>query len=129
MAHAGSGLLTKMRNFEILFDDAEPSSCNDPAYERYGQLAFPPSPADLPWVYSNFVQSLDGIASFKGRHATGGDISQLAEDRWLMDFLRAHADAVLLGVNTLVEETQLAGDRGPIYSIEDVEIRSLRQKL
>src|SRR5207302_4950231 len=129
MARAGSGLLSKMRNFEILFDDAEPSSCDDPAYERYGQLAFPPSPADRPWVYSNFVQSLDGMASFKGRHATGGDISQLAEDRWLMDFLRAHADAILLGINTLMEETQLLGNRGPVYSIDDAALRKLRENL
>jgi riboflavin biosynthesis pyrimidine reductase len=118
-----------MRNFEILFDDADSSSCDDPAYERYGQLAFPPSPSDRPWIYSNFVQSLDGIASFKGRHATGGDISQLAEDRWLMDFLRAHADAILLGINTLIEETQLLGNRGPVYSIEDTAILKLREKL
>ena len=118
-----------MRNFEVLFDDAEPSSYDDPAYERYGKLAFPPPPSARPWIYSNFVQSLDGIASFKGRHATGGDISQLPEDRWLMGFLRAHADAILLGINTLMEETQLLGNRGPVYSIEDAAIRKLREKL
>lgn len=83
-----------MRNFEILFDHAESSSFDDAVYERYGKFGFPALPSDRPWIYSNFVQSLDGIASFKGRHATGGDISQMPEDRWLMDFLRAHADAV-----------------------------------
>ena len=118
-----------MRNFEILFDNAEPSTCEDPAYQRYGTLGFPASPPDRSWIYSNFVQSLDGIASFKGRHATGGDISQLPDDRWLMDFLRAHSDAVLLGINTLAEETQLSGNRGPIYAIEDLAIRRLREKL
>jgi riboflavin biosynthesis pyrimidine reductase len=118
-----------MRNFEILFDDGEPSSCDDPAYERYGKLAFPRPSSDRPWIYSNFVQSLDGIASFKGRHATGGDISQLPEDRWLMDLLRAHADAILLGINTLMEETQLLGKRGPVYSIEDAALRKLRENL
>jgi riboflavin biosynthesis pyrimidine reductase len=118
-----------MRNFEILFDDAEPSSCDDPAYERYGNLAFPRPSSDHPWIYSNFVQSLDGIASFKGRHATGGDISQLPEDRWLMDFLRAHADAILLGINTLMEETQLLGKRGSVCSIEDAALRKLRENL
>src|SRR5438094_4962020 len=117
-----------MRNFEILFDDAEPSSCDDPAYERYGKLAFPRPSSDRPWIYSNFVQSLDGIASFKGRHATGGDISQLPEDRWLMDFLRAHADAILLGINTLMEETQLSGNRAPIYAIAHLAIRRPRHK-
>src|SRR5947209_3364754 len=99
--------LTCVRNFEILFDHAEASNSadtakQDPAYRQYGSLAFPALPSDRPWIYSNFVQSLDGIASFKGRHATGGDISQLAEVRWLMDFLRAPSDAVLLGINTLI---------------------------
>jgi riboflavin biosynthesis pyrimidine reductase len=118
-----------MRDFRILFDEAESSNFDDPAYERYGKFGFPPLPRDRPWIYSNFVQSLDGIVSFKGRHAAGGDISQLQEDRWLMDFLRAHSDAILLGINTLVEETQLAGTRGPDYSIEDPKLRHLRAKL
>src|SRR3954470_12142677 len=122
-----------VRNFEILFDQAESSNrqaqYEDPAYEHYGRLAFPALPPHRPWIYSNFVQSLDGIASFKGRHATGGDISQLLEDRWLMDFLRAHSDAVLLGINTLVEETQLLGNRGPVYAIEDPALGRLRDKL
>jgi riboflavin biosynthesis pyrimidine reductase len=118
-----------VRKFDILFDHGEPSACDDPAYQDYGNLGFPPLPPDRPWIYSNLVQSLDGIASFKGRHATGGDISQLSEDRWLMDFLRAHADAILLGINTLIEETQLLGNRGPVYSIDDPEIRKLREKL
>ena len=102
-----------MRNFEILFDRGEPSAVEDPAYRLYGKLGFPSPTADRPWIYANFVQSLDGIASFKGPHATGGDISQLSEDRWLMDLLRAHSDAVLLGVNTLMEETQLTENRAP----------------
>jgi riboflavin biosynthesis pyrimidine reductase len=118
-----------VRNFEILFDGAEWGNIDDLAYERYGKFGFPPLPPDRPWIFSNFVQSLDGMASFKGRHATGGDISQLPEDRWLMDFLRAHADAVLLGINTLIEETQLSGNRGPVYAIEDAELRGLRKKL
>ena len=118
-----------MRNFEILLDSAEPSICDDPAYARYGNLGFPPAPGERPWIYSNFVQSVDVIVSFKGRHSTGGYISQLAEDRWLMDLLRAHSDAVLLGINTLIEETQLLQNRGPVYSIEDPELRKLRDKL
>src|SRR5690242_17361178 len=108
-----------MRPFEILFDLAEPSPIEDAAYAPYGKLGFPAPPASRPWIYSNFVQSLDGIASFKGRHATGADISQSLEDRWLMDLLRVHADAVLLGINTLLDETQLAGGRGPVYKIDD----------
>src|ERR1051326_7323147 len=93
-----------MRDFQILFDDAEPAALDHAGYAPYGRLGFPAPHAERPWTYANFVQSIDGIASFKGKHAAGSDISQSAEDRWLMDLLRAHADAILLGVNTLVEE-------------------------
>ncbi len=118
-----------MRNFQILFDDSEPSLIDDPAYLPYGKLGFPDSPKDRPWIYANFVQSLDGVASLKGQHATGADISQSPEDRWLMDLLRAHADGVLLGINTLVEETMLLGNRGPVYRVEVPALQKLRQKL
>ncbi len=82
---------------------------------------------------ANFVQSIDGIASFKGPHAAGSDISQSPEDRWLMDLLRAHADAIITGIHTLVEETlsapKLNEGRGPVYRIEDESLRDLRTKL
>ena len=118
-----------MQNFEILFDHGEPSPVDDPAYAPYGRLGFPAPPADRPWTYSNFVQSLDGVASFRGRYATGADISQSPEDRWLMDLLRAHADAVLLGINTLMDEASLRGDRGPAYVVEEPPLQDLHRKL
>lgn len=122
-----------MRNFQVLFDDAEASAIEHKGYAPYGKLAFPPAPAGHPWTFANFVQSIDGIASFKGPHAAGSDISQSAEDRWLMDLLRAHADAILTGINTLVEETlsapQLNGGRGPVYRIEEEALQDLRGKL
>ncbi|HZU23163.1 MAG TPA: dihydrofolate reductase family protein, partial [Terriglobales bacterium] len=124
-----------VKPFEVLFDVAERSTLDHPAYGPYGSLAFPAAHRDRPWTYSNFVQSIDGVASFGGLHASGSDISRSAEDRWLMDLLRAHADAVLLGVNTLVEETQLArqtgrgNPRGPVYAIADAGCRDLRVKL
>ena len=122
-----------MRNFQILFDDAEPSSFKHPGFAPYGTLGFPPAHAERPWTYANFVQSIDGVASFKGPHAAGSDISQSAEDRWLMDLLRAHADAILTGIHTLVEETlsapKLNEGRGPVYRIEEELLRDLRVKL
>jgi riboflavin biosynthesis pyrimidine reductase len=119
-----------MRNFEVLFDYGERCALEHRAYRPYGNLGFPQPPADRPWVYSNFVQSLDGIVSFKGKHAAGSDISQSEEDRWLMDLLRAHADAVLLGVNTLVEETEIGNrQRGPVFRIMAPECRELRSAL
>lgn len=122
-----------MRNFQTLFDDAGPSALDHPGYTPYGKLGFPASHSARPWTYANFVQSIDGIASFKGTHAAGADISQSPEDRWLMDLLRAHADSIIMGVNTLVEETlswpDLNGGRGPVYRIENEMLRDLRTKL
>jgi riboflavin biosynthesis pyrimidine reductase len=121
-----------VRSFEILFDDAEPSRIEHPAFGPYGELGFPPAHIERPWTYANFVQSIDGVASFKGPHAAGSDISQSAEDRWLMDLLRAHADAILTGIHTLLEETlsapKLNEGRGPVYRIEDPSLRDLRSK-
>ncbi len=70
-------------------------------------------PPDRPWIYSNFVQSLDGITTLLGKHGSGGEISQSREDRWLMDLLRAHADGLLMGMNTLLEEQRLSRSREP----------------
>jgi 5-amino-6-(5-phosphoribosylamino)uracil reductase len=122
-----------VRNFQVLFDDAELSLIEHPAFAPYGKLGFPPAPAERPWTYANFVQSIDGVASFKGPHAAGSDISQSAEDRWLMDLLRAHADAIITGIHTLVEETlsapKLNEGRGPVYCIGDESLRDLRTRL
>jgi riboflavin biosynthesis pyrimidine reductase len=120
-------------NFEVLFDDAEPSSLIDPAYAGYGKLGFPAPAADRPWTFANFVQSIDGVASFGGKHSTGGDLAQSEEDKWLMDLLRAHADAILLGLNTLTDETRVLphinAGRGAVYKIEHAELRELRRRL
>jgi riboflavin biosynthesis pyrimidine reductase len=122
-----------VRDFEILFDDAEPSLTEHPGFAPYGKMGFPSAHAERPWTFANFVQSIDGIASFKGPHAAGSDISESAEDRWLMDLLRAHADAIITGIHTLVEETlsapKLNAGRGPVYRVEDESLRELRVKL
>ncbi len=120
-----------MKQFEVLFDNGEPSAIADPAYGNYGRLGFPLPPGHRPWIYSNFVQSLDGIASFLGKNAAGSHISRSEEDRWLMNLLRAHADAVLLGIRTLMDETVLAGEqsRGPVYNVTDKSLNALRGRL
>lgn len=120
-----------MRKFEVLFDHGEDSRLQHPAYGRYGKLGFPAPPVGRPWIFANFVQTLDGITSWRGEHALGSDISRSAEDRWLMDLLRAHADAVLLGSKTLAVERTVLGptSRGATYTIEDAELRDLRRRL
>ena len=107
--------------FEVLFDHAEPSPIADDAYAPYGNFGFPPPPAGRPWIYSNFVQSLDGITTLLGEHGSGGEISQSRDDRWLMDLLRAHADGILMGMNTLLEEQRSRGpeSRGIVFQVAD----------
>ena len=119
------------RRFEILFDVAEPSAVDHAGYAPYGNLGFPPPPADRPWIYTNFVQSLDGITTLLGKYGSGGEISQSADDRWLMDLLRAHADGLLMGMNTLREEQRHRGpdSRGIVFRVVDPTLRELRQKL
>lgn len=119
------------RRFDILFDESEPSPIEDEAYAPYGNFGFPSAPADRPWIYSNFVQSLDGITSLLGRYASGGEISQSKDDRWLMDLLRAHADALIMGMNTLREEQRSRGpeSRGIVFRVADPALRELRRKL
>ena len=120
-----------MANFETLFDYGEPSSVDHLPFARYGKLGFPEPAGDRPWVYTNFVQSLDGITSFLGRHFSGGDISQSADDRWLMDLLRAHADGLLIGATTLLDERKARGadSRGIVFRVVDPEVQDLRRSL
>jgi riboflavin biosynthesis pyrimidine reductase len=117
--------------FEILFDHAEPSPFADDALETYGNFGFPVPPTDRPWIYSNFVQSLDGIVSLLGKHASGSDLAQSSADRWLMDLLRAQADAVIMGMTTLRIEKQNRGpaSRGIVFQVVEPELLRLRDKL
>jgi 5-amino-6-(5-phosphoribosylamino)uracil reductase len=120
-----------IQHFEVLFDRAEPSPFADPAFAPYGNLGFPAPPVGRPWVYTNFVQSLDGITSLLGDHASGQYISQSREDRWLMDLLRAHADGLLMGMATLMEERRLRGpqSRGIVFQVADPAMQELRKRL
>ena len=98
--------------------------------ERYGPFGFPePHDPQRPYISSNFVMGLDGKASFrelKGR--TGGRVvSRSGEDRWLMDFLRAHHDGLLIGANTLREEPG-PDLKGADFGIDDKQLRAYREK-
>jgi riboflavin biosynthesis pyrimidine reductase len=117
--------------FEVLFDDGESAPFEDQVFQRYGKLGFPPAPPNRPWVYSNFVQSLDGIVSLLGEYASGQYISQSREDRWLMDLLRAHADGIIMGMATLTEERRLRGpqSRGIVFQVVEPGMQALRARL
>ena len=116
--------------FEVLFDKSEPDSALTSDVLRFaGNLGFPEPPAERPWVYSNFVQSLDGMVTFGGKRPEGRWIAQSRHDRWMMDLLRAHADAVIYGANSLVQETLYSGiPGGPVFRITCAELLNLRQQ-
>ena len=122
---------TPIPPFEVLFDYAEPSPFDDPAFAPYGNFGFPSPPEGRPWVYSNFVQSLDGITSLLGEYASGQYISQSREDRWLMDLLRANADGLIMGMATLQEEKRLRGpeSRGIVFQVLESAMQNLRVRL
>lgn len=96
---------------------------------RYGPFGFPrPPDTRRPYISSNFVMGLDGRASFRELkdHNDGRNVSRGREDRWLMDFLRAHHDGQLIGAGTLRDEANSDG-RGWDYGIDDEELRIYRQ--
>ena len=81
----------------------------------YGSLRMP-LPRARPYVFSNFVTTLDGVVSLniKG-HASGGDISGFsAQDRMVMGLLRAVADVVIIGAGTLL------ADRRHVWTAEAI---------
>ncbi len=73
----------------------------------YGRFRLPPV-GSLPYIFSNFVTTLDGVVSLRTRgHANGADISGFnAQDRMVMGLLRAVADVVVVGSGTLAADNQ-----------------------
>jgi riboflavin biosynthesis pyrimidine reductase len=68
-----------------------------------GDLRFPPTGPQRPYVIGNFVSTVDGVVSYQiAGQSGGGDISGLdGPDRFIMGLLRASADAVMVGSGTL----------------------------
>src|SRR4029450_11929212 len=76
-----------------------------------GDLSFPKPDSNRPYVIGNFVETIDGVVSFRipGRSG-GGEISGGSdEDRLVMGLLRSVSDAVLVGSRTVHEETAPVG--------------------
>lgn len=68
-----------------------------------GDLWFPPSGPQRPYVVGNFVSTVDGVVSYEiAGKSGGGEISGFnVSDRFIMGLLRASADAVMVGSGTL----------------------------
>lgn len=91
--------------FELLFDDSDgPGRQLPDAWRRIYPTPWAiPSSGERPYVFSNFVVSRDGRVSFnEPGQMSGATVSGFDEhDRWLMALLRARADAIVMGDNTL----------------------------
>ena len=96
----------------------------------YGRMRIPLSRSH-PYVFSNFVTTLDGVVSFNARgHATGGDISGFnAQDRMVMGLLRAVADTVIIGSGTLAADPRHVWTPEGIFPELADEYRRLRAAL
>ncbi len=71
----------------------------------WGEVRMQEPRPDRSIAMTNFVSSIDGVGSYgiEG-YSGGGALSLLAADRWVMDIGRTHADAVLLGAETVRAE-------------------------
>ena len=90
--------------FTLLFDETRPQpSLPEAICAFYAGDWHIPDPKERPYIYSNFVISRDGRVSFnEPGHLGGGEVSGFnPHDRWLMALLRARADAIIMGDNTL----------------------------
>ena len=96
----------------------------------YGDFRLPP-PGAQPYVFSNFVTTLDGVVSLNVRgHASGGDISgHNAQDRMVMGLLRAVADAIVIGSATLRTDRRHIWTAAAIFPAFEKEYQQLRTAL
>ena len=96
-----------------------------------GNLAFPTFPSDRPYVISNFVETLDGVVSYKIPGQSGGDpiSGGSAEDHFLMGLLRAASDAVLIGSGTFRDTSGKVRPPFAIYPEAKALYANLSEKL
>ena len=87
-----------------------------------GDLRFPKSPAERPFVIANFVSTLDGVVSYEIKGRAGGSTVSGSDsaDGFIMGLLRACADAVIVGART-VHDVSPEGLWIPEYTYPDAK--------
>jgi len=118
VATAGANRISWEKNLE----HGAPYGAVSPDPERLEPLGFPPPWPDRPWIYANVITSRNGIVAWKRRGPNddpvraiaGGDFSRPGRraDVQLMRYLRAGADAVSVGAQTLRDQPGLVGTLG-----------------
>lgn len=104
---------TLMRNEEHFAEiRATSPDPNTPAkiLEGYGEVQFPPAPADRPYTFASIVVSVDGKISFPDD--THGDLiagNNFRDpdgglgDYWVLNILRFYSDGIIIGARTLID--------------------------
>jgi len=115
----------------VLFDEAPGDDIPLPPPLRniYGRLSMPPS-GMRPYLFANFVQSLDGVVTLDAGTSAGRSISGANQhDRFVMGLLRSLADAVIVGAGTLRSVPNHRWTPAHIYPDLATEFAALRRAL
>ena len=109
-------------SWELNLEQRYPYGPVSPDPSRLEPLGFPPPWPDRPWIYSNVITSQNGIVAWTRRGPgddpiraiAGGDFTRPGRraDVQLMRYLRACADAVSVGAQTLRDQPELAPTLG-----------------
>ena len=109
-------------SWELNLEERYPYGPVSPDPTRLEPLGFPPPWPDRPWIYSNVITSQNGLVAWTRRGPgddpiraiAGGDFTRPGRraDVQLMRYLRACADAVSVGAQTLREQPELAPTLG-----------------
>ena len=120
-----------VEGLQLLFDPPLAGAAELPLTERLrglygGSLTMPEE-----LVYSNFVTSLDGVVALPGAGVSSGPtLSGRSEaDRFVMGLLRAVADCVLVGAQTLREDAGHLWTPGYIHPASAEDFGRLRAAL
>jgi len=97
-----------MRHLRTLFDSAtggEPQLAPGLQELYDGNLNFPDTRTNRPYVIANFVSTLDGVISYRIPGQSGGGTISGSDDtdRFIMGLLRSSVDAVVVGSRTVDE--------------------------
>lgn len=127
------GFRTLARNEEVLSaigaHSPEPAT-PDKIRQVYGEVRFPPAPADRPYTFASIVVSADGKIAFPddshGELIAGNNLRDpdgALADFWVLNMLRFYSDGVIIGARTLqTNEIMWA-------NCFDAELADLRQPL
>jgi len=116
--------------FGLLFDDERGAPSLAEGFRTvYGGDWRLREPEGRPYTYANFAVSRDGRVSFnEPGHLGGGDVSGFhVHDTWLMGLLRARADAVMVGDNTLRLEPDHLWTSAYIFPADAPAFAALRE--